>query len=446
MKNTFFGGIHPNDRKAATASKATEIMPAPVEVIIPMSMHVGAPCSPEVAKGDKVMLGQRIGSAQAPVSAPIHASVSGTVKAVEPRLHPNGTKVMSVVIENDMQDTPDESVKPCQNPENLTPEEITAIIKEKGITGMGGAAFPTHFKISSGVGKVDTLIINGAECEPYITSDHRTMLEHPREVIEGVRLAIKASGTKGAIIAVENNKKDAVAALRAALSKEDSEYIEVRPLKVRYPQGSEKQLIQTVTGRQVPPGGLPASVGCSIMNIFTCYSIRRAVYEGMPAIERIVTISGSAINEPKNLLARVGTPVSRLFEACGGFKTAPDKILAGGPMMGVAQFSTEFPVVKATNALLALGKEENKNIEEPVCIRCGKCIGVCPMRLKPIFMYLYEQSSDLEALTELNVTDCIECGACAYVCPGRLHLVHSFRTAKQKLIDEKNAQKQKEGK
>ena len=363
MKNTFFGGVHPNDRKAATASKATEVLAAPAEVIIPMSMHVGAPCAPEVAKGDYVFKGQRIGSSPAPVSAPIHASVSGTVKAVEPRLHPNGTKVMSVVIENDMQEALHESVVPCADPAALTPEEITQIVKEKGITGMGGAAFPTHFKISSGVGKVDTLIVNGAECEPYITSDHRTMLELTNEVIEGVRLAVRATGVKTAVIAVENNKKDAIAALEAALTDEDRKTISVMGLRVRYPQGSEKQLIQSVTGKQVPPGGLPASVGCSIMNVFTCYCIYRAVYEGMPAIERIVTISGSAVNEPKNLLAKVGTPVSALFDACGGFKTQPDKILQGGPMMGIAQFSTEFPIIKNTNAILALGKEENRSVD-----------------------------------------------------------------------------------
>lgn len=433
MSNSFFGGIHPNDGKAPTSKEASRPLPPPSQVVIPMSLHIGAPCTPTVAVGDTVSLGQKIGDSKAPVSAPVHASVSGKVVAVEKRLHPNGSMVMSVVIENDGLDTPDKSIVPHKK-ENLSkPKVLAGIIREAGIVGMGGATFPTAFKISSGLGKVDTVIINAAECEPYITSDHRTMLEHPDELVKGIRLLTKVFGLSVAYVGIEKNKPDAI----ELLSQKCGDDIKIMPLHTRYPQGAEKQLIQSITGRQVPPGGLPADVGCVVFNAFTAYSVYRAVYEGMPAIERVITVAGDCVNTPSNFICRVGTPLEYIFEAAGGFKTPPRKILMGGPMMGNAQFDLSAPVIKATNALLALSGKEDRNVENPTCIRCGKCSEVCPMSLVPMYMYMYERRSDLESLDKLHVTDCMECGACTYICPGRLHLTQSFRTAKAKISAEK---------
>ena len=439
VSHSFFGGVHPDDCKRFSNTKAIEVLNAPSQVVIPMSLHIGAPCQPLVSKGDKVLLGQKIGDSQAPVSAPIHSSVSGTVIAVEPHLHPNGTKVMSVVIENDGLDTPSPEMISHES-ENLDdPQTLIKIIREAGIVGMGGATFPTAFKISSGAGKVDTVIINGAECEPYITSDHRIMLEKPEDVIAGIRLIVKACGLEKAYVGIEANKMDAVNKLRELTA--GSNNIEIMALRTRYPQGAEKQLIQTITGRQVPPGGLPAAVGCAVFNVFTAYSVYRAVHEGFPAIERIVTVSGSAVNEPKNLRVRVGTPIEYVFEAAGGFKKDPFKVLMGGPMMGNAQASLDVPVLKGTNALLAFCEDEEKTVSDPVCIRCGRCVAACPMHLLPLYLYMYERKSDMAALEKYHVTDCIECGACTYGCPGRLHLTQSCRTGKAKLAAHKAKEK-----
>ena len=432
MSIPFWGGIHPHDEKSATAGASSVLLKPPSQTVIPMSLHIGAPCTPTVKVGDTVKMGKKIGDSEAPVSAPIHASVSGKVIAVEPRLHPNGSKVMSVVIENDGLDTLDESIVPHKEALD-SPEELIRIIREAGIVGMGGATFPTAFKITSSLNKVDTVIINAAECEPFITSDHRTMLEHADEVIEGIRILKKIFGKSLAYIGIEKNKPDAI----SLLSEKCGNDIKIIPLKTRYPQGAEKQLVQSITGLEIPPGGLPADVKCVVFNLFTAYCVYRAVYEGMPAIERVVTVAGDCVTNPGNFICRVGTPLENVFEAAGGFKTQPSKILMGGPMMGNAQFDLSAPVIKGTNALLALSGKENKNVENPTCIRCGKCAEVCPMRLVPMYLHMYERISDLESLDKLHVTDCIECGACTYICPGRLHLTQSFRTGKVKLNAEK---------
>ncbi len=439
MPFKFIGGVHPEGKKEPSCKTATATIPAPPQVVIPMSLHIGAPCNPLVAVGDEVKLGQKIGDSTAAVSAPIHSSVSGKVIAVEPRLHPNGSMVMSVVIENDGLDTPSETMKPHTEEELADPEAVLQIIRESGIVGMGGATFPTAFKISSGKGKVDTLIINGAECEPYITSDHRTMLEHPDEVLKGILLIKEACGVDRAVLAIEENKKDAIELL---LSKAPDD-IKIQPLRTRYPQGAEKQIIRTVTGREVPPGKLPADVGCGVFNVFTAYSVYRACYEGRPAVERIVTVSGSAVKEPKNVLVRVGTPVGFVFENCGGFSKEPKKVLMGGPMMGVALYDLGVPAMKATNALLAFCEDEGKAVEDPTCIRCGKCVEVCPMLLEPIYMYMFERKSDFAAMDKYNLMDCIECGACTYTCPAKLPLTQSFRTGKAKINARRAAEKAK---
>lgn len=443
MSPSFFGGVHPNDSKIATHKMEIHPLNPPGQVVIPMSLHIGAPCEPCVKVGDAVLMGQKIGESSSPVSAPIHSSVSGVVSAMEPRLHPNGSHVMSVIIDNDGLDTRDSGLASREDAEST--EALIKIIREAGIVGMGGATFPTAFKIESGLGRVDTIIINAAECEPFITSDHRIMLEHPDEVLAGIRILIKIFGLPSATLAIEANKMDAVRLLQTRLNDKDSD-INISIMKTRYPQGAEKQLIQSITGREVPPGGLPADVGCVVFNLFTAYCVYRAVHEGMPVIERVVTVSGGAVSEPKNLLVRIGTPLDYIFEAAGGFKVEPHKILMGGPMMGVAQHSLSVPVIKGTNAVIALTKKEDRSVPDPVCIRCGKCVSVCPVRLMPIYMQMYERSGELGKLAELNVTDCIECGACTYICPGRLHLTQSFRAAKVKLAAKARAEKAKEAK
>ena len=440
MAQAFFGGIHPNDQKAATNKKPIETLPPPAQVVIPMSLHIGAPCKPCVAVGDAVTVGQVVGEAPAFVSAPVHASVSGTVVAVEPRIHFSGVPVMSVVIENDFNDTPCPGAVPPRDPESLTAEQICDIVKNAGIVGMGGATFPTHVKISSGLGKVDTVIVNASECEPYITSDHRTLLEHPDEVLGGVRILAKLFGVDWVHIAIEANKANAAEMLKLKIAEEKAPAV-VDVLQTRYPQGAEKQLCQSITGRQVPPGALPASIGCAVFNIVTTMAIYEAVYRGKPVTHRIVTVSGSGVNEPKNLLCPIGTPISDLLDACGGVKKSTFKILMGGPMMGHAQYDMDAPIGKGTNAILAFCEKEERTVEHPACIRCGKCISVCPMRLQPVFLYQYEAAGMLPELEAAHVMDCIECGACTYICPGRLHLVQAFRAGKQKLNNAKAAAK-----
>ena len=433
MAQAFFGGVHPNDMKAATNEKAIEKLAPPAEVVIPMSMHIGAPCKPIVAPGDHVTIGQRIGEPGGFVSAPIHASVSGTVKAVEPRPFSMGGKMMSVVIENDFQDTVCDTVKPVENPDSLTPEQLVDIVKNAGIVGQGGATFPTHVKISSGLGKVDYVIINAAECEPYITGDHRTMLERPDQVIKGATLLAKCFGVDKVYIGIEANKQNAADVLNAKIA-ELKAPVKVEVLHTRYPQGAEKQLCQAVSGRQVPSGKLPADAGCCIFNLNTTCAIYRAVYEGMPVVSKIVTVSGSGVIEPKNIECPIGTPIAKLFDACGGLKDETYKLIMGGPMMGMAQYDTDVTVGKGTGAMLAFAGDEEKHEANPQCIRCGKCVGVCPIRLEPIFMYKYLMKGDIDTWqNQLHGMDCIECGACTYTCPARLPLTHAFRLGKQKV-------------
>ena len=427
MAFSFFGGVHPKENKWYACDKETQVFPEPDIVVIPMAQHIGAPCKPLVAKGDLVTKGQKIGDNQG-LCVPVHASVSGKVKAVEVRPHTNGSTVLSVVIENDHLDTLCETVKPRTQEEvdALPPEQLVDIIHEAGIVGMGGATFPTHVKLSGGIGKVDTAIINAGECEPYITSDDRLCREHPEQVVKGLQIIMKIFGLKEGHIGIEDNKPEAIAALKAAAA----EGIIVDVLPAKYPQGAEKQLIYAVTGREVPSGGLPAAVGCAVFNAATTRAICEAVYDGMPLIQRIVTVSGDILMEPKNLLVPIGTSFNDLIEACGRNEN-PYKVLSGGPMMGVAQYDLSVPTIKGVNAVTVLGRNNHHFVEDPHCLRCGKCIDACPMKLMPVLMYKAWQGGDVEEMKKNNIMDCIECGSCAYTCPASVPLVLGFRVAKQ---------------
>ncbi len=429
MAFSFFGGVHPDDGKQLACDRPIEPY-APKQVVIPMSQHIGAPCQPLVKKGDTVKLGQKIGD-NSGLCVPVHASVSGTVAAVEPRPYTGGTDVMCVVIDSDGLDTPCDDITPRESIDDLSAEELMEIIHQAGIAGMGGAMFPAHAKLSSGIGKVDTVILNASECEPYITADDRLIRETPERVVGGLRILMKILGLRTGCIGIEDNKPEAIRTLQGLLGAGGD--IELIVRKTRYPQGAEKQLIQSVTGRQVPPGGLPAAVGCAVFNAGTAAAIYDAVYLGMPLVRRVVTVTGPAIANPSNFLAPIGTRYADLIEAAGGFRGAPYKVLAGGPMMGLAQYDLDVPVIKGSNAITCLTKADRGRIKEPHCIRCGRCMDACPMHLMPLYLYKYERAGNLEGLEKKHVTDCIECGSCAYVCPAGLPLVQSFKNAKQKL-------------
>ena len=426
MAQAFFGGVHPNDMKAATNEKAIEQLAAPAEVVIPMSMHIGAPCKPIVAVGDKVKIGQRIGEPGGFVSAPIHASISGTVKAVEPRPFSMGGKMMSVVIENDFQNEISEEVKPVADPDSLTPEQLVEIVKNAGIVGQGGATFPTHVKISSGLGKVDYVIINAAECEPYITGDHRTCLERPEQVIKGATLLAKCFGVDKVYIGIEANKQNAADVLNAKIAELNAPVV-VEVLHTRYPQGAEKQLVQAVSGRQVPSGKLPADVGCVVSNTSTAKAISDAIQKGMPLVERVVSVTGEYIKNPGNYMVKLGTNVQEIIDHCGGV-TGEDVVLKmGGPMMGAPIKDTNVPIIKGSNGIIAIAADHT---EEKECIKCGRCVDVCPMELQPLEIYKLGQLGDAEGLLKLNVMDCFSCKCCEYICSSKIPLVSKINAAK----------------
>ena len=432
MPFLFSGGIHPEYNKDNTFASPVVEMAAPTEVVIPLLQHIGVPCKTLVSIGDYVRVGEKIGDSDENMSCPVHSSVSGKVTAVEPRWHPSGVKVMSVVIKNDFEDEmAPGSASVTDDFENLSPEQIIFIAREAGIVGMGGAAFPLHVKLKAALEKnIDTIIINGVECEPYITADHRAMVEYPRTIVDGIRLIMHCLGRKTAILAIEENKPDAIATMKITT---EGTGIQVMSLKTKYPQGGEKQLIKAATGREIPPGRLPMDIGCGVFNVDTCASLCRAVQKGQPLIKRIVTVSGSAVATPKNILVRIGTKYKDVFEFCGDFLEDPYKIICGGPMMGTAQHSFETPVIKSTSALLAFSADEESFENDSVCIRCGRCVRSCPMRLMPNYINLYASINEYDECKKLNVQDCIECGCCSYVCPSKLYLVQAMRMAKEKI-------------
>lgn len=438
MLHTFRGGIHMDDHKH-TAAEQIKKMPAPNKVIISLWQHIGAQCTPVVKVGDAVDKGQIIGVVEQGLGCPVHASVSGKVIDIKDVLTPAGRKVTKMTIENDGEDRMSLSVVPLgKELHELTPEECIEAIRLAGISGMGGATFPTHAKILSALGKVDNIIINCAECEPFITADHRLVLEYPDEILDGLRVIMHIFGLKNGIIAIEDNKMDAVEILRDALKQDDS--IDVKVLKTKYPQGDERQLIYALTGKELPVGKLPADVGCVVFNAETCYSIGCAVFKGMPLIERVITVAGDCVSAPKNVLAPIGTPMIDLINFCGGLSREPSKLISGGPMMGVAQWDMNSPVSKGTNAILAFSEEfANRPGKTYSCIHCGRCLRACPMRLMPLYMADFAQIRDHESCEKLNIMSCVECGSCSYVCPGRVPLVQFFRTTKAKINEEKRA-------
>ncbi len=440
MALTFKGGVHPHDHKQYTNRIPIRNLDGCSEYVYPMQQHIGAPLTPLVAVGDRVYVGKKIADAEAFVSAPVHSSVSGTVKAIEPRLHANGNMVMSIIVENDFEYEIDEDVAPRGEIEDLSPKQIVDIVHEAGIVGMGGAGFPTHIKLSPPPDKkIEYIVVNGAECEPYLTSDHRVMVERPDQVIYGLRAVMRVFGLDKGYVAIENNKPDAIESIRKTAQKYSG--IEVKVLKKKYPQGSEKHIIYAVTGREVPSGGLPADAGVVVLNIDTVVSIGIALMTGMPVIRRIVTVSGDAVKSPANFEVRTGTPFSHVFAQAGGFKTEPSKVLQGGPMMGIAQASLDVPVTKGTSALLALSRSETVYDDTQACIRCGRCVKACPMHLVPMMLNNYAMHGDIDACEKLHVADCIECGSCAYICPAKKHLVSNIRIAKQTVLAKRRAAK-----
>jgi len=417
-------------------SKSLEYAIEPTIVYIPLQQHIGAPCDPLVKVGDKVKIGQKIGESKAFVSVPVHSSIAGIVKKITPMITSLGSKVMTVIIESDGSNEVHESVRPKGELTSLTGKEIIDIIKNAGITGMGGATFPTHVKLSPPPEKkLDTVILNGAECEPYLTSDHRLMLEHPEKVVFGLKAIMKAVNVNKGFIGIEDNKPDAIKKIQEVIIRESN--IELAVLKTKYPQGGEKRLIDAITGRKVPPGALPMDVGVVVNNVGTAAAIADAIQTGMPLIQRIVTVTGSGLLKPGNYIIKIGTQFKEIIAQCGGYVDEPSKIISGGPMMGFAQFTDEVPVVKGTSGILVLKKKESYYLVEQPCIKCARCVDVCPVGLLPIKISNYSQNSKWDEAKAYNALYCIECGSCSYICPAKRSLVQRIRLAKGEILAKK---------
>ena len=431
---TFKGGIHPPHSKKSTENLAIVDFLGPKVIEIPLRQHIGAPCEPTVQKGDLVKVGQLIGAAGGFVSANVHSSVSGTVLDVKKQNTAYGFDTC-VIIENDEKYEAHETVKPKPDFKTLTGKEIIDIIKEAGIVGMGGAGFPTHVKLSPPPEKpIDTIVLNGAECEPYLTCDHRLMLEESEKIIKGLQILMHALNVKNGVIGIESNKPDAIAKMTEAARNTE---IRVVGLKTKYPQGAEKQLIFACTNRAIPSGGLPMDIGVVVNNVATAATIGNLFETGMPLVERICTVTGKGIKSPKNIRFKVGTPLKALIDFCDGYNGTLGKILLGGPMMGVAQFSDELPAMKNTSGILVFTQEDAKLPEASSCIKCGKCVSTCPINLEPIQISAYALLHEYDKAAKYNALDCIECGSCSFICPAKRPLLQTIRVAKREILARK---------
>lgn len=425
---TFIGGIHPYEGKELSEDKPIQfIVPEKgEEMVYPLSQHIGAPAKPLVAKGDQVLKGQIIAEAGGFISANVLSSVSGTVKGIEPRLVANGAMVQSIIVENDGEENAIEGFGNARDYTKLSKEEIRNIIKEAGIVGLGGAGFPTHVKLTpKDEAAIDHVIVNGAECEPYLTSDYRVMMERPEQIIGGLKVILQLFDNAKGIIGIENNKPEAIKKLTEMVK--DEPRIEVCPLLTKYPQGGERTLIYAVTGREINSSMLPADAVCVVDNIDTVAAIYDAVCNTTPLLRKIITVTGDAVANPQNFQVRLGTNYKRLLEAAGGFKQEPEKMISGGPMMGQALFSLDFPVAKTSSALTTFTKDQVAAMEPTPCIRCGKCVDVCPEHLVPQMMMDAAERHDMEKFQKLDGMECVECGCCAYTCPAKRPLTQAFK-------------------
>lgn len=425
---TFIGGIHPYEGKELSEDKPIKVLSPEKgeEMVYPLSQHIGAPAKPLVAKGDQVLKGQKIAEASGFISANVLSSVSGTVKGIEPRLVANGSMVQSIIVENDGEERTIEGFGTRRDSAALSKDEIRGIIKETGIVGLGGAGFPTHVKLTpKDESAIDTVIVNAAECEPYLTSDYRVMMEQPEKLVGGLKVILQLFDNARGVIGIENNKPKAIKKL-TELTKNESR-IQVCPLKTKYPQGGERALIYAVTKREINSAMLPADAGCVVDNVDTVTSIYNAVCETIPLNRRIFTVTGDAVANPQNFEVRLGTNTRRVLEAAGGFKEQPEKMISGGPMMGQALFDLDVPVVKTSSALTCFTKDQVASMVPTPCIRCGKCVEVCPEHLIPQMMMSVAERDDLEGFQKLHGMECVECGSCAFVCPAKRPLTQAFK-------------------
>ncbi|MDD9892681.1 MAG: electron transport complex subunit RsxC [Gammaproteobacteria bacterium] len=451
---SFPGGLHPPQFKDLSNTTPIVKAPLPKRVVLPLHMHIGAPAVPMVEVGDRVLRGQMIAKPEGYVSAPVHASISGHVVSIGPRPipHPSGLEGECIVIESDGKD---EAIAPSETAESFTevdPSHLRNLVRQAGIVGLGGAAFPSAVKLNPGPSKnnsrpVDTLIINGAECEPYITCDDRLMREEAEEIVAGIRVIMHATGTTRCLIGIEDNKPEAQAAVNAVLTAQKAGHIRVVSTPTIYPEGGEKQLVKVLTGKEVPAGGLPSQVGVICQNVGTTRAIYRAVCKGEPLTNRIVTITGRGVNSAQNLEVRIGTPIEDLINFCGGYTADVERLIMGGLMMGFALATDEIPVVKSTNCVLVATKGEvNTEVGDAMpCIRCGECATVCPVKLLPQQLYWHSKADEFEKTQEYNLFDCIECGCCAHVCPSHIPLVQYYRYAKSEIWEQEKDRRKADG-